>query len=139
MTILLSNLLWKKFSNEFMELIGQPTIPMSQEPSLEDTLEAFRQTVNQPFQEIIDTTVANTERVARLEGQLDHLVAEFNIIKKGEFQSQDMASEQYMIDKHAKATTFESEEVVKETVNEPSQEYHTLEVQMEKGETTGIL
>jgi hypothetical protein len=83
--------------------------------------------------------VANTEGVARLEGQPDHLVAEFNIIKKGEFQSQDMASEQHMIDKHAKATTFESKEVVKETVNEPSQEYHTLEVQMEKGETTGIL
>ena len=27
---------------EFMELISQPTIPTSQEPSLEDTLEAFR-------------------------------------------------------------------------------------------------
>jgi hypothetical protein len=50
-----------------MELVGQPTIPASQEPSLEDTLEAFRKTVNQPCQEIIDTTVANTEAIARLE------------------------------------------------------------------------
>ena len=31
---------------EFMELIGQPTILAPQEPSLEDTLEAFRQTNN---------------------------------------------------------------------------------------------
>ena len=70
---------------EFMELIGQPTIPASQEPSLENTPEAFRQTVNQPFQEITDATVANTEAVARLEGQLGHLVVEFNIIEEEEF------------------------------------------------------
>jgi hypothetical protein len=43
-----------------------------------------------------------------------------------------------MIDKHAKATTFGSEEVVKETVNEPILEYHTLEVQTENGEITEI-
>jgi hypothetical protein len=61
---------------EFMELVGQPTIPASHEPSLEDTLEVFRQTVNQPCQEIIDATVANTEVVARLEGQFDHLEGE---------------------------------------------------------------
>jgi hypothetical protein len=53
---------------EFMELIGQPIIPASQEPSLEDTLEAFRQIVNQPFHETKDATVANTEALARLEG-----------------------------------------------------------------------
>jgi hypothetical protein len=49
-----------------------------------------------------------------------------------------MVREQYMIDKHAKANTFGSEEVVKDTVNEPSLEYHTLEVQIEKGETIEI-
>jgi hypothetical protein len=78
---------------EFMELIGQPTIPASQEPSLEDTLEAFRQIVNQPFHEIKDATMANTETVVRFEGQLGHLVAEFNIIEEEEFQSQEMARE----------------------------------------------
>jgi hypothetical protein len=76
---------------EFMELIGQPTIPASQEPSLEDTLEAFRQTVNQPFHETKDAIVANTEAVAWLEGQLGHLVAKFNMIE--EFQSQEMSRE----------------------------------------------
>jgi hypothetical protein len=121
-----------------MEQIGQPTIPASQEPSLEDILKAFRQTINQPFHEIKDATVANTEAVTRLEGQLGHLVAEFNIIEEEEFQSQEMEREQYMIDKHAKATAFGSEEVVKETINEPNQEYPTLEVQTEKGKTTEI-
>jgi hypothetical protein len=138
MTILLSNLIWKKLFKEFMELIGQPTIPVSQEPSLEDTFKAFRQIVNQPFHEIKDVAVTNTEAVGRLEGQLGHLVAEFNIIEENEFQSQEMAREQYMIDKHAKATTFGSVEVVKETVNEPSLEYPTLEVQTKKGETIEI-
>jgi hypothetical protein len=52
---------------EFMELVGQPTIPASHELSLEKTLEEFRKTVNQPCQEIIDATMANTEAVARLE------------------------------------------------------------------------
>jgi hypothetical protein len=55
---------------EFMELVGQPTIPASNDLSLEETLEEFRKIVNQPCQEIIDATVANTEAVARLEGQL---------------------------------------------------------------------
>jgi hypothetical protein len=76
-----------------------------------------------PFQEITDTTVANTEAIARLEGQFGHLVAEFNIIEEQKFQSQEMVR---------------SEEVFNETVNEPSLEYPTVEVQTEKGETTGI-
>jgi hypothetical protein len=53
---------------EFMELVGQPTIPASHELSLEETLEEFRKTVNQPCQEIIDVAVANIKAVARLEG-----------------------------------------------------------------------
>jgi hypothetical protein len=72
---------------EFMELVGQPIIPASQEQSLEDTLEAFRKKINQPCQEIINATMANTEAVARLEGQLGHLVAEFNKIEEEELQS----------------------------------------------------
>jgi quinol monooxygenase YgiN len=128
----------KETFKEFMELISQPTIPTSQETSLENALEMFRQTVNQPFQEIIDITVANTEAIARLEGQLGHLVVEFNIIEEEEFQSHEMWREQDMIDKHAQATTFKSEEVAKETVNVPSLEYSTLKVQTEKGETTEI-
>jgi hypothetical protein len=76
---------------EFMELVGQPTIPASHEPSLEDTLETFRKTVNQPCQEIIGATVANTKEVARLERQFGLLVAEFNLVEEEEFQSHEMA------------------------------------------------
>jgi hypothetical protein len=83
---------------EFMELVGQPIIPASQEQSLEDSLKAFRKTINQHCQEIIDATVANTEAIARLEGQFGHLVAEFNRIEEEEFQSQEMVRGQYMID-----------------------------------------
>jgi hypothetical protein len=67
--------------------------------------------------------MANTEAVASLEGQLSHLVDEFNIIEEEEFQNQEMAR---------------SEEVFKETISEPSLESPTLEVQTKKGETTEI-
>jgi hypothetical protein len=74
-----------------MELVDQPTIPASHEPSLEDTLETFKKIVNQPCQEIIDAPMANTEAVARLEGQFGHLVAKFNLMEEEEFQSHEMA------------------------------------------------
>jgi hypothetical protein len=73
-----------------MELVGQPTIPILHEPSLEDTFYAFRQTVNQPCQEIMDAHVANNEGVARLEGQFGHLVAKFNLMEVEEFQSPEI-------------------------------------------------
>jgi hypothetical protein len=76
---------------EFMDLVGQPTISASHGPSLEDTLETFRKTVNQPCQVIIDATMANTEEVARLEGQFGHLVSEFNLVEEEEFQIHEMA------------------------------------------------
>ena len=84
---------------------------------------------SQSIHEIKDVAMANTEAIVRLEGQLGHLVAEFNRIKEEELQIQEMARGKYMIDEdgpnssyyeHVQATTFGSEEVVKETVNEPS-------------------
>jgi hypothetical protein len=84
-----------------MELVSQPIILASQEPSLEDTLEVFRQRTNQCVQElksstmvssqsiyeIKDVAMANIEAVARLERQLGHLVVEFNKIEEEELQS----------------------------------------------------
>jgi hypothetical protein len=74
--------------------------------------------------------MANNEAIVRLEGQLGHLVAESNIIKEEEFQSQDMVRKQYMIDEvdisnphheHVQATTTRgSEEIVDETGSELS-------------------
>jgi hypothetical protein len=97
---------------EFMQLTSQPIIPMSQELSLEDTLEEFRQIVNQSMHkikdsimvnsqsmhEIKDAAMVNTKAIARLEGQLSHLVAEFNIVEEEELQCQKMEKGQYMID-----------------------------------------
>ena len=65
-----------------MQLTGQSTSPVSQEPSLEDTLKAFIQSNNQGIQELKDATmvnsqsiqeikdaaIADTESIARLEG-----------------------------------------------------------------------
>jgi leucyl aminopeptidase len=75
---------------EFMQQTCQSTSPVSQELLLEDTLNAFRQKVNQPTQELKDATLANTKAIAKLKGQIDHLVEEFNIIEKDELQSQKM-------------------------------------------------
>jgi hypothetical protein len=79
----------------------------------------------------MDAAMANTEAIERLEGQLGHLVTKFNRIEEEELQTQEMARGQYIIDEdgsnnsyheHVQATTFGSEEVVKEIANEPSLE-----------------
>jgi uncharacterized coiled-coil protein SlyX len=80
------------------------------------------------IREIEDATMANTLVIQRLEGQLNHLVAELNRLEEEELQSQLMAGH-YMIDEDdssnlhhelVQATaTFGSEVVFKETVNEP--------------------
>jgi hypothetical protein len=52
--------------------------------SLEETFKEFMQLTSQSLQEISYATVANTEAIARLEGQHGHLVAEFNKIEEEE-------------------------------------------------------
>jgi hypothetical protein len=93
----------------------------------------LRKAINQPCQEIIDATVANTEAVTRLEGQFGHLVVEFNRIKEEEFQSQEMARGQYMIDEdcpsdpvHA-TTTLVSEEKAVSNVEEKEEHLEQIE------------
>jgi hypothetical protein len=128
---------------EFMELVSQPTIPASQELSLEDALEEFRKTVDQPCQEIINVTVANTEAVTRLEGQLGHLVAEFNRIEEEELQSQEMAIGQYMIDEDCPSNPHhENVQATTTLVSEERADDHeeeTKEEQVEQFEPPPIL
>jgi hypothetical protein len=110
---------------------------VSQELLLEDEVNAFRQIVNQPTRELMDATLANTEAIARLEGQIDHLVVKFNRIEKVELQSRKMARGQYMIHEdninnphhsHVQATTTHgSEEIVDETVSKLSLEDSEVE------------
>jgi hypothetical protein len=87
---------------------------------------------SQSINEIKDIAMANTEAIARLEGQLGHLVAKFNRIEEEELQSQEMTRGQYMIDEdassnsyheHVQATrTLGNEETVEEIFCEPSLE-----------------
>ena len=70
---------------------------LPQQSSMEDSLKDFMQLTGQSIQEIRDATMANTEAIVRLEGQLVHLVVEFNKIKEEELQSQEIARGQYMI------------------------------------------
>jgi hypothetical protein len=76
---------------ECMELVGQPTISASHEPTLQESLETFRKTINQSCQEIIDATVADTEAIARMEVQFGQLVSKFNLVEEEEFQIHEMA------------------------------------------------
>jgi exonuclease VII small subunit len=116
-----------QFDNQFSSHSSYDYPP--KQSSLEETLKEFMELVSQPTiptsQELSleDTLKEFMQIVARLEGQFGHLVAEFNIIEEENFQSQELAR---------------SEEVFKETANEPSLEYPTLEEQTEKGETTEI-
>jgi hypothetical protein len=132
---------------EFMEITGQSTIQVLQpDSSLEDTLKEFMENTSQTMQElknvtmvdsstireIKDATLANTSAIQRLEGQLNHLVAELNRMEEEELQGQLMAEGHYMIDEddsrnphheHIQATTtLRSEVVFEEIVNEPSLE-----------------
>jgi hypothetical protein len=83
-----------------------------------------------------DSAMANTEAIARLEGQLGHLIVEFNRIEEEEFQTQEMARGHYMINEdspnnfyheHLQATTRGSEEIVDDTVSELSLEDPEME------------
>jgi hypothetical protein len=66
----------------FMQLTGQSMSPVPQESSLEGALNEFKQIVDQPIQKSIDAIMANIKAITRLEGQLGHLLAEFNKIKE---------------------------------------------------------
>ena len=92
---------------------------------------------SQSMHEIKDAAMVNIEAIARLEGQLDHLVAEFNKIEEEVFQSQEMARGQYMINEDASSNSYHeyvqtttklvSEEIADEVVSEFSSEDPKME------------
>jgi hypothetical protein len=89
--------------------------------SLKDTLQAFIQASSQTNQELKNATLANSRdiqelksSVARIEGQIGHLVTELNRIEEEELQSQLMIERHYICDEddfensyhdHAQVTT----------------------------------
>jgi len=86
----------------------------------------------QVISDVKNATMENTQAIARIEGQLEYLVAEVTIIEEEELRSQLMAARDYMIDKddashscheHVPTTTmFKNEEIVNR--NEEEMEEH---------------
>jgi len=99
---------------------------------LEDTLKVFMELTDQAISDVKNVVMENTQAIARIEGQMEYLVAEVTKIEEEEFHSQLMATGYYMIDdddfnisyhEHAQATaTLGSEVVFEEIFNEPSLE-----------------
>jgi hypothetical protein len=97
---------------------------------LEDTLKAFMHLTGQAISDMKNATVKNTQAIARIEGQIEYLVAEVIRIEEEELQGQLMAGRHYMIDEDdyknphyeyvQTTSTLGSEGVFKEIVNKPS-------------------
>jgi hypothetical protein len=114
--------------------------PASSSPStLEDTLKVFIELTGQAISEVKNSTMENTQAIARIEGHMEYLVAEVTRIEEEEFHSQLMATGYYMINKddfsisyheHAQATAALGSEVVfEEIVNEPSLKDHFAQIE----------
>jgi hypothetical protein len=136
--------LMEKTRQTIQELKNVTIQAPSLELSLEDTFKTFMHSNSQTMEElknvtmvdssvireIEDATMENTSAIQRLEGQLNHLVAELNRMEEEELQGQLMAEGHYMIDKddssnfhheHVQATaTIRSEVVFEGIVNETS-------------------
>jgi hypothetical protein len=88
--------------------------------------------------------LANTEAITRLEGQIDHLVAEFNRIEEEKLQSQKMARKQCMIHEddisnpHHEHVQARSEEIVDETVSELNLEDPEVECFTQDGDNLNL-
>jgi hypothetical protein len=64
---------------------------------LEDNLKVFMELTVQAISDVKNATMENTQAIARIEGQLEYLVAEVTRIEEEELQSQLMAGH-HMID-----------------------------------------
>jgi hypothetical protein len=95
---------------------------LAPQSTFEDTRKTFMQLTGEAISDMKNATMFNTQAIAKLEGQIDYLIAEFNKIEHEEFQSQLMARGHYMIDEnessnscheHVPATAIlKSEEIV---------------------------
>jgi hypothetical protein len=100
---------------------------------LEDTLKAFMHLTCQAISDMRNAIMANTQAIAKMEGQINYLVVEFNRIDDEEFQSQLMTRGHYMIDEdesnnscheHVSATTIlKSEEIVDNNEEEEKEDH----------------
>jgi hypothetical protein len=123
---------YPQFDNQSSHPSSYNYLASSSQSTLEDTLKVFMELTGQAISDVKNATMENTQAIARIEGQLEYLVAEVTRIEEEEFQSQLMATGHYMIDEddfinsyheHVQATaTLGSEVVFEEIVYEPSLE-----------------
>jgi hypothetical protein len=99
---------------------------------LEDTLKVFMELTSQAISDVKNVVMENTQAIARIEGQLEYLVAEVTRIEEEELQSQLMAGH-YMIDEDDAShschehvptiTMFENEEIVDRNEEKEKEEH----------------
>jgi hypothetical protein len=104
----------------------------SSQSTLEDTLKVFIELTGWAISDMKNVTMENTQAIARIEGQLEYLVAEVTRIEEEELLSHLMAAGHYMIDEDDAShschehvptiTMFENKEVVDN--NEEDKEEH---------------
>jgi hypothetical protein len=105
----------------------------SSQSTLEDTLKVFIELTGRAISDMKNATMENTQAIARIEGQMEYLVAEVTRIEEEELQNQLMAQGYYMIDEddashsdheHVPAITIlESEETVDSIGGEGREEH----------------
>jgi uncharacterized coiled-coil protein SlyX len=105
----------------------------SSQSTLEDTLKVFMELTGQVISNVKNVVMENTQVIARIEGQLEYLVAKVTRIEEEEFRSQLMAEGHYMIDEDNASyschehvpiiTMFENEEIVDSNEEEEKEEH----------------
>ena len=93
--------------------------------SLEEMMKAFVQSTNKTLQELKNATMANIKSiqelkssVARIEGQIGHLVTKLNRIEEEELQSQLMIERHYVSDEDGFENSYHEHALVTTTLDE---------------------
>jgi len=89
---------YPQFDNQYSHHSSYNYPASPSQSTLEDTLKVFMELTGQTISDVNSATMENTQAIAKIEGQLEYLVAEVTKIEEEEFQSQLMAKGHYMID-----------------------------------------
>jgi hypothetical protein len=124
---------YPQFNNQSSHPSSYNYLASPSQSTLEDTLKVFMELTGQTISDVKSATMENTQAIARIEGQLEYLVAEVTRIEEEEFQSQLMAEGHYMIDEDDAShschehvptiTMFENEEIVDSNEEKEKEEH----------------
>jgi uncharacterized coiled-coil protein SlyX len=124
---------YPQFDNQYSHHSSYNYPASPSQSTLEDTLKVFMELTGQTISDVNSATMENTQAIAKIEGQLEYLVAEVTKIEEEEFQSQLMAKGHYMIDEDDAShschehvptiTMFENEEIVDSNEEKEKEEH----------------